>query len=192
MKFWIGGAGKTSNMCVAFAQLIIDGKNEGPHAFIVPLRDRRQHLPLPGITVGDCGKKAGLDGIDNGFILFDNVRIPKANFLNKLSDVTEEGKFVSPIKSAEQRFALSLGGLSTGRIVLMNNMHQKMEYSLKVALRFAVMRKQFGSPGKPESALIDYALHQYRLFPYLGTMFSLRNVLHFITEQWSKNQKKIF
>jgi len=27
MKFWIGGAGKTSNTCVAFAKLIIDGKN---------------------------------------------------------------------------------------------------------------------------------------------------------------------
>ncbi len=27
MKFWIGGAAKTSNTCVAFAQLIIDGEN---------------------------------------------------------------------------------------------------------------------------------------------------------------------
>ena len=59
MKFWIGGAAKTSNVCVCFAQLIVNGKNEGPHAFIVPLRDRIAHMPLPGITIGDCGKKLG-------------------------------------------------------------------------------------------------------------------------------------
>lgn len=39
MKFWIGGAGYTSTTAVIFAQLIIDGKNEGPHAFLVKLRD---------------------------------------------------------------------------------------------------------------------------------------------------------
>jgi len=101
MKFWIGGAAKTSNMCVAFAQLIVNGKCEGPHAFVVPLRDRQSHMPLPGITIGDCGKKEGQDGIDNGFIIFDNIRIPKANFLNRLSDVTEAGEFVSPIQNSD-------------------------------------------------------------------------------------------
>ena len=91
MKFWIGGAALTSNSSVVWAQLIIDGVNHGPHAFIIPLRDRRTHMPLPGITIGDCGKKEGQDGIDNGFILFDHVRISKGNFLNKLSDIDENG-----------------------------------------------------------------------------------------------------
>jgi acyl-CoA oxidase len=99
MKFWIGGAAKTSNICCLFAQLIVNGKKYGPHAFIVPLRDRRTHQPLPGIIIGDCGKKEGLDGIDNGFILFDNVRIPKLNFLNRLSDIDDDGNFTSPIKN---------------------------------------------------------------------------------------------
>ena len=101
MKFWIGGAGKTSNTCVLFAQLIVDGVEHGPHAFICPLRDRKSHLPLPGITLGDCGMKEGVEGIDNGFIHFDHVRIPKANFLNRLSDISEEGVFSSPIKSSD-------------------------------------------------------------------------------------------
>ena len=75
MKFWIGGAAKFANTSCVFANPIVNGKNEGPHAFIVPLRDRKRHLPLPGITIGDCGKKEGYEGVDNGFILFDNVRI---------------------------------------------------------------------------------------------------------------------
>jgi acyl-CoA oxidase len=89
MKFWIGGAGKTSNICVCFAQLIVDNKNQGPHFFIVPLRDRSTHNPLPGITIGDCGRKLGQDGIDNGFILFDHVRIPKDNMLDRLSQIDD-------------------------------------------------------------------------------------------------------
>lgn len=122
MKFWIGGAAKTSNSSVVWAQLLIDGTNYGPHAFVVPLRDRKSHMPLPGITIGDCGKKEGQDGIDNGFILFDNVRISKNNLLNKLSDIDENGQFTSPIKKPDLRFGLSLGGLSTGRIILIGNM----------------------------------------------------------------------
>jgi len=85
------------------------------------LRDRRTHHPLPGITLGDCGKKQGLDGIDNGFIMFDNVRIPKSNLLNRLSDINDDGEFTSPISNPDQRFGLSLGGLSSGRIILCLN-----------------------------------------------------------------------
>lgn len=74
-------------------------------------------MPLPGITLGDCGAKEGFHGIDNGFMMFDNVRIPKENFLNRLSDIDDDGKFTSPIKSIDARFGLSLGGLSSGRIL---------------------------------------------------------------------------
>lgn len=96
---------------------------------------------MPGITIGDCGRKQGLDGIDNGFILFDNVRIPKANLLNRLSDVSDDGIFTSPIKNADARFGLSLGGLSTGRMLLSYSMLTKAMTAVKIALRFAVMRK---------------------------------------------------
>jgi len=58
-------------------------------------------MPLSGITLGDCGKKEGLDGIDNGFIIFNNFRIPRQNMLNRFSNVTEEGKFESTIESAD-------------------------------------------------------------------------------------------
>ena len=71
------------------AQLILDGKNHGPHAFIVPIRDLKTHKPLPGVTVGDVGPKFGLNTLDNGFVLFDNVRIPHDNMLAKYSHVVK-------------------------------------------------------------------------------------------------------
>ena len=97
MKFWIGGAAKTSNMSIVWAQLIINGNNYGVHAIIVPLRDDTYHKVLPGITIGDCGPKFGLNPIDNGFIEFNQFRVPVGNLLNKVSGINECFK-ISPKK----------------------------------------------------------------------------------------------
>ena len=59
MKFWIGGAAKSATIGAIFANLIIDGKNEGPHVFVAPLRDKKTFNVLPGIIIGDCGRKLG-------------------------------------------------------------------------------------------------------------------------------------
>lgn len=69
-------------------------------------------MPLPGVIIGDCGKKVGCDAIDNGFLLFDHVRIPRDNLLNKLSTVNKNGEFISYNENPDERFALSLGALS--------------------------------------------------------------------------------
>lgn len=53
----------------------------GVHAFIVPIRSLENHMPLPGITVGDIGPKLGTDANDNGFLRFDHVRIPRDHML---------------------------------------------------------------------------------------------------------------
>jgi len=40
-----------------------------------------------GITLGDIGPKFGFDSIDNGFLRFSNVRIPRENMLMKYAQV---------------------------------------------------------------------------------------------------------
>jgi acyl-CoA oxidase len=87
MKFWIGAAANLANMAVVFAQLYIDGKCYGMHAYLVPIRNPDNHEPMPGVLLGDCGPKNGLNAIDNGFIMFDNVRIPVENQLSRISGV---------------------------------------------------------------------------------------------------------
>lgn len=99
MKFWIGGAGKTSNVAAIFAQLIVGEKSYGPHVFLVPIRNKDTHYPFPGVTLGDCGKKEGQDGIDNGFIIFNNYRVPKENLLNRFGYINDDGIYESSIKS---------------------------------------------------------------------------------------------
>jgi acyl-CoA oxidase len=83
-KWWIGGAAKTATHCAVFAQLVMpDGSRPGVHTFVVPLRSLDDHSVLPGIRVGDCGAKFGRNGLDNGFIQFDHVQVPRENMLCK-------------------------------------------------------------------------------------------------------------
>lgn len=56
-----------ANHTVIFAQLHIEGKNQGVHAFAARIRDADGNV-CPNIRVADCGHKIGLNGIDNGRI----------------------------------------------------------------------------------------------------------------------------
>lgn len=49
------------------------------------------------MTIGDCGHKNGVNGIDNGYIILDHVRIPKAYALDEISGVDEKGEFRSVV-----------------------------------------------------------------------------------------------
>ena len=67
---------------LVFAQLVIDGVGHGIHMILVRIRDRDMRL-LPGVTALDMGVKMGLNGLESGRLIFDNVRVPRTNLLNR-------------------------------------------------------------------------------------------------------------
>mmetsp|Transcript_17771 Transcript_17771/g.17742 ORF Transcript_17771/g.17742 Transcript_17771/m.17742 type:complete len:641 (-) Transcript_17771:42-1964(-) len=174
-KWWIGAIGKTANMSVIFAQLFVDNINKGVHAFVVPIRKNdASHETFPGVVLGDCGKKIGLEGIDNGFILFKNYRIAYDCLLDKFSSINPEGKFKSAIKNKEKRFGIMIAGLVGGRISCVSGCEQDMRNALTIALRFSAVRKQFSGQEGPELPVLNYPLQRYRLIPYLAKTFATR------------------
>lgn len=106
-KFWIGGAGQHGKVSTVFAQLTVGGVKRGPHVFVVRIRDDAGRL-MPGVRIKDLDAKMGLNGVDNGQIWFDGVRVPRTALLNRFADVTEGGEYTSPIPSIGARFGKSL------------------------------------------------------------------------------------
>jgi acyl-CoA oxidase len=173
-KDYIGGAANTARVAAVFAQLITAGEGHGVHCFVVPIRDDDGN-DLPGVTTSDCQYKGGLPGVDNGRIQFDHVRIPRENLLNKYADVAEDGTYSSPIENPGRRFFTMLGTLIRGRVTVGGSAGAAARVALDIATRYALERRQFEAPGAEEEVLImDYLVHQRRLFPLIAKSYALQ------------------
>ncbi len=182
-KEYIGNA-LHGTMASVFAQLIVDGKNHGVHAILVPLKDK-EHQLLPGVRVEDCGYKLGLNGVDNGRIWFNQVRVSKENLLNRFGDINEEGQYTSPIENPSRRFFTMLGTLVGGRVCVPRAGLSAAKTGLTIAIKYALKRRQFG-PGnnQPETLILDYPSHQRRLMPLLAKSYALTFGLKYLTERY--------
>lgn len=169
-KEYIGNA-MHSKMASVFAQLIVNGKNEGVHAILVPLRNENHEL-LPGIRVEDNGYKLGLNGVDNGKIWFNQVSVPKENLLNKYGTILDDGAYYSEIKNPNKRFFTMLGTLVGGRICVARAGLGGAKFALTIAIKHALKRRQFNDSLKiQEDLLMDYPSHQLRLTPLVASAY---------------------
>ena len=144
------------------------------HCFVVPIRDDDGN-DLPGVTTSDCHYKGGLPGVDNGRIQFDHVRVPRENLLNKYADVAEDGTYSSPIENPNRRFFTMLGTLIRGRVTVGGSAGAAARVALDIATRYALERRQFEAPDDDhEVLLMDYLVHQRRLFPLIARSYALQ------------------
>lgn len=172
-KEFIGNAAVDGLAAVVFAQLITKGVNHGVHAFYVELRDPASKEFLPGIQGLDDNIKGGLNGIDNGRLAFDHVRIPRTNLLNRYGDVAVDGSYSSSIASPGRRFFTMLGTLVQGRVSLNGAAVAASKVALKIAIQYATERRQFNAASDTEEVvLLDYQRHQRRLLPLLATTYA--------------------
>ncbi|CAH8339770.1 unnamed protein product [Eruca vesicaria subsp. sativa] len=172
-KYWIGEAAIHATHGIVISQLEINGTNQGIHVFIAQIRDKDGNI-CPNIRIADCGHKIGLNGVDNGRIWFDNLRIPRENLLNSVADVSSDGQYVSAIKNPDQRFGAFLAPLTSGRVTIASSAIYSAKVGLTVAIRYSLSRRAFSAVANgPEMLLLDYPSHQRRLLPLLAKTYAV-------------------
>ncbi len=193
-KEYIGNA-LHAKMASVFAQLIVNGKNEGVHAILVPVRDEKHQL-MPGVSIVDNGYKLGLNGVDNGKIWFNQVRVPAENLLNKYGSIQEDGSYHSAIKNPNKRFFTMLGTLVGGRICVARAGLGGAKMALTIAIKHALQRRQFNDSIKiQEDLLMDYPTHQLRLTPAVASSYvydiALEHLMKVYSDESITDKRKI-
>ncbi|CAH0562111.1 unnamed protein product [Brassicogethes aeneus] len=166
-KWWPGGLGHSANFAIVVAQLYTQGKCHGIHPFIVQLRDEETHMPMKGIKIGEIGCKLGMNSTNNGYLGFENYRIPRTNLLMKNN---KDGTYV---KSPSSK--LTYGTMIFVRVVLVQDCASYMKKAVTIATRYSAVRHQSEmKPNCPEPQIIDYVTQQYKLFPYIAMSFAFQ------------------
>lgn len=173
-KCWVGNLGKTCTHAIVYAQLHTpDGQHHGLNAFLVPIRNKKSFIPFAGITVGDMGEKIGLNGVDNGFVMFNHYRIPKKNLLSRLGYITDDGQYISHIGNSKKRLGALFGSLSRGRVYICYASNTIYLMAVTIATRYSACRKQFyNSECNDELPVLEYQSQLYRLLPHLATVIA--------------------
>ena len=171
-KEYIGNAACDAHLAAVFAQLVVSGERHGVHVLVVPIRDQRGNV-CDGVRIEDCGEKMGLNGVDNGRLWFDDVRVPRDALLNRYGEVREDGSYHSSIENPNRRFFTTIGSLVQGRVCISGASVSAAKSALTIAIRHGLRRVQFGPPGEDEISILDYRPHQRRLIPLLAKTYAL-------------------
>lgn len=150
-KFWPGDLGIWGTHAIVFAQLIIHGKSHGVHGFIVPVRDTNTFELLPGIDAGDIGPKFGFHSKDNGYLIMNNVVIPKRNMLRKFVSVSKTGEIK---KKGDPK--VSYATMMITRQTISNLIPRIYGQVITISLRYSLFRTQFLNSEKLEIPVINY------------------------------------
>ncbi|XP_015119156.1 probable peroxisomal acyl-coenzyme A oxidase 1 [Diachasma alloeum] len=187
-KWWPGGLGQTANYAIVVAQLYTQGECKGIHPFIVQLRDEETHEPIPGIKIGEIGTKLGMNGTNNGFLGFDNVRIPRDHMLMKNSQVLEDGTYIKP-----KTDKLTYGTMMFVRVVLVTDIARYLSKAVTIAVRYSAVRRQSQiKADQPECQIIDFVTQQYKLFPHLAACLSFSLSAEWIWQMYNSVSAELY
>ena len=155
-------AGQTATHTIALCQTVVDGKSCGMDWFVVQLRDLKTGKLMPGITVGDMGAKYGRNGLDNGWIQFSHVRVPKTNMLMKWAKFTQEGKYIPSTNPA-----ISYASLIGERLAFLPGAISVLGQVVTIACRYGCVRRQ----GPGDEQVMDYQSHYVKLMPCVASIY---------------------
>lgn len=127
---------------------------------------------MPGIKIGEVGVKLGLSAVNNGYLGFENVRIPRDAMLMGNARINEDGTFVKSPASV-----LGYGTMVAVRSSLARDMVFFLTKAATIATRYSAVRLQSPlDPKLPEPQIMDHVTQQNKLFPNIARAVAFKFV----------------
>jgi acyl-CoA oxidase len=128
--------------------------------------------------------------MDNGFLLFNNVKIPHINMLARFSRVDEEtNKYMRPASPA-----LVFGTMTWVRSSIVLQAGSVLARGVTIATRYCAVRRQFqdrdAKADAGETQVLNYKMVQVRLLPLLAAMYALHFTGRGMMRLYEENQNK--
>jgi len=129
--------------------------------------------------------------MDNGFLLFNKVRVPHVAMLARFSRVDPEtSQYIRPAAST-----LVYGTMTWVRSTIVMQAGAVLARGVTIATRYCAVRRQFqdkdaGSP-KSENQVLNYTTVQIRLLTLLATTFALHFTGQSMMKLYEANQQRM-
>ncbi|GMH65904.1 hypothetical protein TL16_g06035, partial [Triparma laevis f. inornata] len=143
-KNWIS-QGFVADKAVVLADLIVKGESKGPHAFVMDFR--QSGSLVPNVTIDDMGTKTVGNDLDNAWIDFTNVRLPKDSLLRRYAEVDGDGEY--QIKGNVRPFDMIGQRLYTGRIAVAQAALEYRRTLYAKTKAYSDAKKMFAFKGEP-------------------------------------------
>jgi alkylation response protein AidB-like acyl-CoA dehydrogenase len=144
-KNWIS-QGFTADKTVVLADLIVGGESKGPHAFVMDFRNDGELVP--GVVAEDMGKKTVGNDLDNAWIEFNNVPLPRSALLSKYASVSEDGEYTMKVAGVRP-FDMIGQRLYTGRIAVAQAALAYRRQLFKQTKEYSDGKRTFSFGGNP-------------------------------------------